>query len=113
MGLVNHRNHDCSVFGFEARQRWDVIGYSFSMEMTIDLRPDVRAALAKQAAARGMDVQSYAASLLEQAAEPDNPGLRRTDDLEKALDRIAQFSHAIPVLPDEASSRQSLYQDHD
>ena len=29
------------------------------------------------------------------------------------LDRIAQFSHKIPALPDEAFSRENLYQDHD
>jgi hypothetical protein len=35
------------------------------------------------------------------------------DELEAALDRMAQFSDKIPLLPDEAFSRESLYQDHD
>jgi hypothetical protein len=39
------------------------------MTITIDIKPEVEAELAAQAAARGMDVKSYAASLLENAAK--------------------------------------------
>ncbi len=35
------------------------------------------------------------------------------DQWEAALDRMAQFSDRIPLLPDEAFSRESFYQDHD
>jgi hypothetical protein len=35
------------------------------------------------------------------------------DEWEAALSRMAQFSDKIPLLPDEAFSRESLYQDHD
>jgi hypothetical protein len=40
------------------------------MTITIEVRPEVEAELAAQAAARGMDVSSYAANLLEEAAKP-------------------------------------------
>lgn len=40
------------------------------MTITIEVKPEVEAELAAQAAARGMDVQAYAASLLEEAAHP-------------------------------------------
>ena len=40
------------------------------MTITIEIRPEVEAELAAQAAARGMDVSVYAASLLEHAAHP-------------------------------------------
>ena len=40
------------------------------MTITIDITPEVRAALARQAAAEGREVESYAASLLEQALHP-------------------------------------------
>jgi hypothetical protein len=62
-----------------------------------------------------MDMPTYAATILEQAAQPaplDRKG-RSLEEFEKTLDRIAQFSHKIPVLPDEAFSRENLYQDHD
>jgi hypothetical protein len=38
--------------------------------ITIEIKPEVEAELATQAAARGMDVPAYAAALLEQAAQP-------------------------------------------
>ena len=40
------------------------------MTITLEIKPEVEAELAAQAAARGMDVPSYAAILLEQAAHP-------------------------------------------
>lgn len=40
------------------------------MAFTVELKPEVERALADQAAARGMDVPAYAATLLEQAAQP-------------------------------------------
>jgi hypothetical protein len=35
------------------------------------------------------------------------------DELEIALRELAEFSHKIPQLPDEAFSRESLYPDHE
>ena len=40
------------------------------MTITIDITPEVKAALTRQAAAQGRAVESYAASLLEQAVHP-------------------------------------------
>ena len=40
------------------------------MTITIEIKPEVEAELATQAAACGMDVPAYAATLLEQAAQP-------------------------------------------
>jgi len=40
------------------------------MTITIEVKPEVEAELTAQAAAKGMDVSAYAASLLEQAAQP-------------------------------------------
>jgi hypothetical protein len=83
------------------------------MTITVEIKPEVQAELAAQAAARGLDVPAYAAAILEQAAQPAplEPKNRSLEEFEKTLDRIAQFSHKI--LPDEAFSRESLYRDHD
>ena len=35
------------------------------------------------------------------------------DQLENTFREMGQFSHKIPSLPDEAFTRESLYQDHD
>jgi hypothetical protein len=85
------------------------------MTITVEIKPEVQAELAAQAAARGIDVPAYVATILEQAAQPARiePKNRSLEEFEETLDRIAQFSHKIPVLPDEAFSRESLYQDHD
>lgn len=47
------------------------------MTITIDIKPEVEAELAAQAAARGMEVSDYAAALLEQAAKPSQKQARK------------------------------------
>jgi hypothetical protein len=85
------------------------------MTITVEIKPEVQAELATQAAAHGTDVPAYVAAILEQAAQSAHlePKNRSLEEFEKTLDRIAQFSHQIRVLPDEAFSREKLYQDHD
>jgi hypothetical protein len=50
------------------------------MTITVDIRPEVQAELARQAAAHGMGIDTYAASLLEEAAhipaQPQTPELQ-------------------------------------
>ena len=49
------------------------------MTITVEIKPEVEAELAAQAAARGMDVPSYVAILLEQAAQPgEQPPRKQT-----------------------------------
>ncbi len=59
------------------------------MTITIDITPEVKAALARQAAAEGRAVESYAASLLEQALHPTSGAAttheNRPHDAEKTL----------------------------
>ena len=85
------------------------------MTMIVNIKPETEAELARQAQVRGMGVPEYVAVLLDQAAHTTLLGEKNhsLEEFEKALDRIAQFSGKIPVLPDEAFSRESLYQDHD
>lgn len=82
------------------------------MTITVDIRPEVQAELARQAAAHGRAVEAYAASLLEEAVHLPASRLDQ-DRLENTLREMAQFSHKIPALPDEAFTRESLYRDHD
>jgi hypothetical protein len=84
------------------------------MNIVIEIKPDVQAELGRQAAAHGVDIRAYAAHLLEQAAQ--GAGGAKTlsrEQLDKTLQELAQFSNKIPLLPDEAFSRESLYRDHD
>ncbi len=47
------------------------------MSITVDIRPEVEAELARQAAAQGRAIEAYAASLLEEAAHVPAPQLPR------------------------------------
>ena len=84
------------------------------MTITVDITPETQAELARQAAAQGRALEAYAASLLEEVARPTSGESRLSQRrLENTLLEMAQFSHKIPLLPDEAFTRESLYQDHD
>ncbi len=84
------------------------------MSIIINVKPEVQAELARQAAAHGVQLEPYAASLLEEAAHIGAMAKRLTkDQLDRTLEELAQFSYKIPLLPDEAFSREGLYQDHD
>jgi hypothetical protein len=84
------------------------------MTITIKIKPEVQEELRRRAAARGIDISDYAASLLESAAGLFvGMKILTLSELESTLRELAQFSHKTPLLPDEAFSRASLYQDHD
>jgi hypothetical protein len=84
------------------------------MSIIINIKPEAQAELTRQAAAHGVQPEDYAAALLEGAV---HLGTRlktlTTDQLDRTLQELAQFSHKIPLLPDEAFTREGLYQDHD
>lgn len=84
------------------------------MDLIVDINPEVGAALSRQAAAHGVDLRKYAAGLLEEAAQiPAAPKSLNQGRLEETLRELAQFSNRIPLLPDEAFTRESLYLDRD
>jgi hypothetical protein len=59
------------------------------------------------------EAAAYTASLLEEAVHVPAAATKLNQDrLENTLREMGQFSHKIPSLPDEAFSRESLYQDH-
>ena len=54
------------------------------MTITVDIRPEVQAELARQAAARGRAIEAYAASLLEEAVRLPASENRLAFDKERA-----------------------------
>ena len=76
------------------------------MTIKLDIQPEVEAELARQAAAHGRGLESYATSLLEEAVlvPVDAPRLNQ-DRLESTLREMAQYSDKIPSLPDEVFTR--------
>src|ERR1700735_637596 len=83
------------------------------MTIIIDITPEGQAELRRQGAAHGVDIGAYAASLLEDATHVPGSKPLSQSQLDNTLQELAQFSHKIPLLPDEAFSRESLYRDHD
>ena len=83
------------------------------MEITINIGPEAKAELARQASVYGMELSAFAAILLEHIVRPRLKTSRTMEEFEQTLDRIAQFSDKIPVLPDQAFSRENFYPDHD
>jgi hypothetical protein len=84
------------------------------MSIIINIKPEAQAELARQAAAHGVQPEDYAAALLEEAVDMSTAAKTLTkDQLDRTLQELAQFSYKIPLLPDEAFTREGLYQDHD
>jgi hypothetical protein len=84
------------------------------MSIIINIRPEAQAELTRQAAAHGVQTEDCAAALLEEAVHlgPRAKTLT-TDQIDRTLQEVAQFSQKIPLLPDEVFTREGLYQDHD
>jgi hypothetical protein len=83
------------------------------MSIVIHIKPEAQAELKRQAAAHGVQPEDYAAALLEDAVRIGAAKKLTADQLDRTLVELAQFTHKIPLLPDEAFTREGLYQDHD
>jgi anthranilate phosphoribosyltransferase len=79
----------------------------------IELRPEIEARLVANAQARGLEIEAYVTSLLEQAAMTTTyrPRRRTQEEVAAFYDALAAHSDKIPQLPDEAFTRESFYHD--
>jgi hypothetical protein len=83
------------------------------MTVRLELKPEVEAALADQARARGVPLDAYLRNVIEdiartRAAPPQNVERSRT-----AFDRLAEMGKTLHRLPSSAFARESIYRDHD
>ncbi len=80
--------------------------------ITVDIKPEVQVELARQAADYVRAIEAHAARLLEASVHHVPVGASRMNQAqpENTILEIAQFSNQIPALPDEAFTRQSLYE---
>lgn len=82
------------------------------MQITVTI-PDE---LAAQVQSRGLTPESYVEHLIaEQTATARESTSHKLslEEFDASLDELTRYSDKIPVLPAEAFSRESLYQDHD
>lgn len=86
------------------------------MTIQIELAPEVEGRLVRDAEALGMSLTEYANALLREAGSAsaeDGPGPMTPEKAEAFLRAMAEGGERLPVLPEEAFSRESFYQDHD
>jgi len=83
------------------------------MTIQIELKPEVQAGLAAQARVKGVALQQYVESLLEQMARPSYP-LETAMSADQRARLFRQWAENFPSrrntpLPDEALTRDNLY----
>jgi len=82
------------------------------MTVGLELRPEVEAVLADQAKAKGVTLDAYLQDLIEDFVHA-HVRAKRNEELDLALDRLAEMGKNLPHLPSSAFTRESIYQDHD
>lgn len=80
------------------------------MTVTLDLNPELEKRIRARAAAHGMSLEAYLLSVIEEAAMPSLPEDATLEEFEAAMDAFSEGSEALPVLPPEAFSRESIYE---
>ena len=83
------------------------------MTVRIELKPEVEANLAAQAEARGMALDAYLQNAIEDLAHSELRQKSSPEELEAALDLLAEMGKDLPPLPSSALTRESIYRDHD
>ena len=83
------------------------------MTVRLELKPDVEANLAAQARARGIPLDAYLQSVIEDLARTEAARPASLQDLRLTLDALAEMGRDLPHLPSSAFSRESIYLDHD
>ena len=83
------------------------------MTVRLDLKPDVEANLNTQARARGIPLDAYPQSVIEDLARTEAGPSANLDDLRATLDALAKMGRDLPNLPSSAFDRESIYRDRD
>jgi len=83
------------------------------MALILQLDHELEEKLSAEARARGLSLDEYVRTLLEQRIKPEVHRELTLQEFENILDSLAEFSDRIPDLPPEALTREGIYQDHD
>jgi hypothetical protein len=71
----------------------------------------VQARLWVRARAQGVSLATYLQTVIEQIAALESSGEGSLEEFEAGMDALAEGSEQLPVLPPEAYSRESIYED--
>jgi plasmid stability protein len=80
------------------------------MTVKLDLNPDLEQQVRARAAAHGVSLEVYLLSLIAEASLPVTPAEATLEEFEAAMDAFSEGTEALPVLPEEAFSRESIYE---
>lgn len=82
------------------------------MTVRLELKPEVEAALADQAKAKGVPLNAYLQKVIEDLAHAPVAPKANVERFRVALDRLAEMGKGLPHLPSSAFTRESIYEDH-
>lgn len=82
------------------------------MTVSLDLKPEVATAVRALAAARGIALEDFLVTAIEEVALHSTAASTSLDAFDAALDEIAEGSDALPVLDEHAYSREWIYGQH-
>jgi hypothetical protein len=80
---------------------------------TLELRPEIEAQIREHAQARGLAVEEYLQTVIEDVVQPRWVPRLSPDEMRAALDKLADVGRELPDLPDSALTRESFYADRD
>jgi hypothetical protein len=82
------------------------------MTLQLELKPEVEASLKVQAASQGVALEEFALKVLAEAAasRPNRNGKLTREGLRAMTRRLQLGSEKRPVLPPEATERESFYE---
>jgi hypothetical protein len=83
------------------------------MTVTVELNPEVEAGLSALARAKGVPLQVFLRSLLELFAAPTAGAELTPEQKANAFEQWADSFPEVPVLSDEAMSREAIYRRDD
>ncbi len=83
------------------------------MTIVVEVSPEVEASLKAEAELHGMELQKYAGKLLEERRHryATGTGILKPGDVEAMTQAMTLGSEKLPILPPEATERESFYED--
>jgi len=79
------------------------------MTVELDLSPEMEQQARVRAAEHGVSLEAYLLSVIEEASLPATPAEATLEEFEAAMDAFSEGTEALPVLPEEAFSREGIY----
>lgn len=83
------------------------------MTLRLDINPAVEETLTQQARLRGLSLDAYLQSVLEELAKKPGVPALNLRELHTTLDALAQLGTEVPPTPTTSFSREAIYQDLD